>query len=227
VGPDRGPRFGARDTYDSGGDSEVSGANGVQLRRLRLALRRQGEVFEVEIRALRVGADQVGRLVRVEERERLRARPVRVDAHGVGRTTTTTPRSSLDDAAARRKRRAERTGSASKSRSPNTTPTTAKIKTQNVHKANRLAGERCWLAGCRDVNLLEGATSDVALGTHTWAQRPTSQLTLALTFEFLWGMWGQILQILVPKIDLAEWLPNQSHKPQQQQQQQQRADSAK
>jgi hypothetical protein len=27
--------------------------------------------------------------------------------------------------------------------------------------------------------------------------------------------------ILVPKIDLAEWLPNQSHKPQQQQQQQQ------
>jgi hypothetical protein len=26
-----------------------------------------------------------------------------------------------------------------------------------------------------------------------------------------------IISILVPKIDLAEWLPNQSHKPQQQQ----------
>lgn len=95
--------FCPRSTYDSSDDGVVSD-DVVQLRRLRLTLRRQGEVLEVEVGALRVGADQVGRLVRVEERERLRARPVSVDAHGVGRTS---PRSSLDAAAARPKRHAD------------------------------------------------------------------------------------------------------------------------
>lgn len=69
----------------------MSGGDDVQLGRLRLALRGHREVLEVELGALRVGADQVGRLVRVEERERLRARPVRVHAHGgVGRTAAPT-----------------------------------------------------------------------------------------------------------------------------------------
>lgn len=52
----------------------------IVLRGLSLALRRQREVGEVELAALRVRADQI-RFLGVEEREGLAAGPVRVDAH--------------------------------------------------------------------------------------------------------------------------------------------------
>jgi len=67
----------------------------VMLGCLGLTRRRQGEVGEVEFAALRVRADQV-RLLGVEERQSLAARPVRVDAHpGTIRSALTSLLSSL------------------------------------------------------------------------------------------------------------------------------------
>lgn len=66
----------------------------VELGGLRLALRWDGELGEVELGALGVGADEVG-LLRVQERERLAARPVRVDAHGRARRLYAFPMRSI------------------------------------------------------------------------------------------------------------------------------------